>query len=93
MPDLAAQRAALRLIESHIVRVEERISRQMLRINSQRLAGRDMRESTTLLGNLQGILETYWQRRAELLRAIADLERRPALPMGEVSAWGERRRG
>ena len=68
------------MIESHIVRVEERITREMLRIDGQRLAGKDMRESKTLLANLEGILETYRQRRVELLRTIARLERTLSKP-------------
>lgn len=55
-------------IESAISRIEGRVTQQLVIIERRRCKGLDTRPSEALLRTFEGLLEVWWQRRAEILR-------------------------
>lgn len=75
MPNLATERAHLRLAERHIVEGKERIARQADLVAELQARQQDASEAEALLQNFHETLEIWKAHRDQIRRAISGIER------------------
>jgi hypothetical protein len=74
MPDTDSEREQLGKADRDIVEGEERITRQMVLIETMRLDGHDVTEAENLLLTLRETLAAWQAHREEILRELARQE-------------------